>query len=522
MRLIGLVVISATVCGAGELTRRFELTLDRVLRGGGPAYDIPLLTADVIPNDSRVFTNFSGDLSGRYLGALASAGQTDQALEVLPHLLLHQRPDGSFGNPLSPSGATEDDMARLWGAGRMLVGLVELHRASGDERAIGAALRLGEWLIRQAPRFNSDLVQQQFAEGKLAVGYICWTQNVEALALLADALPEEESARFRSAAESIAERIERRPGQHTHGWLTSMRGLLSLPARLPTAQWSEFAASGDLLPHGTVSEYFPPGLARDEGCSHADWVRWNLAMPPEDRYLEAAEKALYNGFYPNQSSSGGFGHLTFTPLGFAPGHEEAWWCCTLHGLRTFRDIRKAAFSRTGDGGVRYQLPVDGEIALETEEGPFLARADSTLEADDTVRIEIVEGAIDGFSVRQPSWSGPLVFELNEDPLPELTGARLDAGDRLTVTYAPQERTVDGIEYQGPWIMATPSGRAGTRVRLADRTWASPDVEWRFLPDEQPLPLAGKAGASRVLRVVFPAAAIAGLLLWSLLWRGRKD
>ena len=58
---------------AGELTERFNRTLERVLRGGPPAYDEAFLLADVIPEDVRRFTKFSGDLSGRYVGALAIA-----------------------------------------------------------------------------------------------------------------------------------------------------------------------------------------------------------------------------------------------------------------------------------------------------------------------------------------------------------------------------------------------------------------------------------------------------------------
>lgn len=469
IRVAALVGIASTQVWAGELTRRYELSLQRVLEGGEPRYDLPLLVADVIPDDSRVFTNFSGDLSGRYLGALASAGRTDRALEVLPELLAHQRPDGRFGNPLSASGATADDMARLWGAGRMLVGLVELYEASGDGQASEAARKLGDWLVAQAPRFNDDVIAREFYSGKLANGYVCWTQNVEALTALADAVDE---ARYREVAAEIARRIRRMPGQHTHGWLTSMRGLLAL--RLPAEEWGAFVRSADLLPTGSVSEYFPPGLSRDEGCSHADWVRWNLAMGPEERYVAAAEKALFNGFYPNQSAAGGFGHLRFTERGFAPGHEEAWWCCTLHGLRAFRDIQDAAFRAADEGKVRYLLPIDGEIDVELPGGRLHARAESTLEMDNRVRIEVLDGSLEDLEFRQPAWSGPI----------QVTRESSTA----TITYAPLERTVDGVAYQGPWIVAAPVGGDGEMVRLADRTWASPQVEWRFLPEERKLTL----------------------------------
>lgn len=519
MKLVFWLLLSASIAWGGELTRRYELTLERVLQGGDPRYDLDLLAADVIPDDSRVFTNFSGDLSGRYLGALVSAGRSAEALAVLPKLLEHQRPDGRFGNPLSPDGATDDDMARLWGAGRMLVGLAELYQATEDPRALEAAVKLGDWLLAQASRFNAEPVRTEFYSGRMATGYICWTQNVEALALLAEIDPEH-ADRYLAAAREIAAMLERRPGQHVHGWLTTLRGMARMPSLLASARTSvaEFAKTDDLLPMGSVSEYFQPGLSRDEGCAHADWVRLNLQLGGDQR-LATAEAALFNGFYPNQSSSGGFGHLKFSARGIEPGHEEAWWCCTLHGLRAFREIRAAAFSNQ-DGTPRYRLPVDGRYADDALE----LQADSTLEDDSRVTIQVLSGKLTGLAVRQPEWSGPLRFERAEETVddPAVLDPPLQPDESLVIVYDPLERTVDGVEYLGPWILAAPMDAPGSRVRLADRTWQEPEVEWRFLPAERALPIQQESRLPRLLRLGLYAALAAALLLYSIHLTGRRS
>jgi len=519
MRTVVLLLLSAAIAWGGELTRRYELTLERVLQGGDPRYDVDLLAADVIPNDSRVFTHFSGDLSGRYLGALAAAGRADQALAVLPQLLEHQRPDGRFGNPLSSDGAADDDMARLWGAGRMLVGLAELYQATEDPRALAAAKKLGDWLLAQASRFNAEPVRIEFYSGRMATGYICWTQNVEALALLAEIAPDD-AERYREAAREIAATLERRPGQHVHGWLTTLRGMARMPSLLASARAAvaEFTQTDDLLPTASVSEYFQPGLSRDEGCAHADWVRLNLQLGGDER-LAAAEAALFNGFYPNQSASGGFGHLKFSARGIEPGHEEAWWCCTLHGLRAFREIRDAAFSNQ-NGTPRYRLPVDGRYADDALE----LQADSTLEDDGRVTIQVLEGELAGLAVRQPEWSGPLRFERDGAALedPAVLAPPLQPGESLVIVYDPLSRTIDGVEYLGPWILAGPADVPGSRIRLADRTWQEPQVEWRFLPAERALPIQQESRLPRLLRLGLYAVLAAALLLYSLHLTGRRS
>jgi len=118
---------------AGELTARYELTLDRVLRGGPPAYNDDFVLADAVPQHVRRFTEFSGDVSGRYIGALAVASQFSgknfpELDRVVGKLLKLQKEDGHFGEPFSDGAIANRDMALLWGNGRLLIGLLEYYR----------------------------------------------------------------------------------------------------------------------------------------------------------------------------------------------------------------------------------------------------------------------------------------------------------------------------------------------------------------------------------------------------------
>ena len=442
---------------AGELSDRYQKALGRVLSGEAPRYDAALLLADVIPDDSRRFTNFSGDISGRYLGALAAAGVLEAPLALLPRVLEHQRADGRFGNPLSNSGATDDDMSRLWGAGRMLIGLVELHEASGDERALDAARRLADWLVAHGDRFNAASVRDTFSDGHMATGYICWTQNIEGLARLG-ALTGDRV--YLDLAREMAARVERRQGQHSHGWLSSLRGVLDLYEATGEQRWLEqveadweaFAASDDLLPSGGVAEYFGPDGGRDEGCSEADLVRLTLQLwrlTRDTRYIEAAERAMFNAFYGNQLLNGGFGHQHLSERGFDHGRAEAWWCCNLHGVRAFPAVRDAAF-RDEDGAVFYDLAVDARH----EAGGMVWRAESERPGAASITVEQGRGAAK-LAIRAEA---ARVSLNGEDVLPDARDGYLTldrawvAGDVVAVEYDYPVTVERGVVRRGPWVL----------------------------------------------------------------------
>lgn len=463
---------------AGDLTTRSELTLDRVLSGGPPTYSDDFVLADAVPQHVRRFTEFSGDVSGRYLGALATVAQwngkkfpgVDRIASMIVPL---QKPDGHFGDPFSTKEVTNSDMALMWGNGRLLIGLLEYYRLNPKPEILACARRLGDCFVNLGPRFNDPAIVKQFSGEQIAVGYICWTQIIEGLVELNRVTHDE---KYLSLARQIAENTRRHPHQHSHGFVSALRGILELYRATNDAQWlkkveSEWEgviASGNLLPQGALPEVFKPLVPtpHDEGCSEADWLRLNLGLWAETRnlrYLENAELTLFNEFYFNQFHTGDFGHHTFSDEGYTPGSARAWWCCTFHGLRAFPDVSRAAF-HAGTDALCYDLPVDGRIAADG----LTLQADSTLEQNSTVTLtaDEADGAEHTLRLRLPAWASALELKLNGR---SLAGNRTDGGveirrrwtggDKLEVRYMlrtrlqvhPQDPKRFAI-LRGPWFL----------------------------------------------------------------------
>ena len=134
---------------AVDLDERLERALRRVLEGQARRYDEPFVLADLALRPVRRFANFSGDLSGRYIGALSAASSRREIPErwlraLVREALRHQLPDGSFGMHWSGHRVTDEVMAKMWGNGRLLVGLLDYYEFERDPEALQAAVRLGD------------------------------------------------------------------------------------------------------------------------------------------------------------------------------------------------------------------------------------------------------------------------------------------------------------------------------------------------------------------------------------------
>ena len=399
----------------GPNARSVRTHSTRVLKGDSPAYTEEFLLADVRPTAGRRFTEFSGDLSGRYIGALATAGQVYGAKfpsldGLVQKVIACQKPDGYFGRSFDYKKPTDDDLALLWGNGRLLVGLVEYYRVKPSPEVLTGCKKLGDWLVRIGPLMLSKEIRDAFGAQHFASSYICWMQQTEGLAGLYVITKDE---RYRKLAEEIAAVIERRPSDHVHGYLTSLRGVMDLYSATGDAQflrqcesaWQEVAESKDLLITGGVPEGWSPNGHRTEGCAEADWVRFNLSLwkaTGNAKYIAMAEREVFNELAFNQYASGDFGHRVYTDTGLpAAGAVRAWWCCTLHGLRCFPDVSSSAF-RSQRNRMYYDMPVDGGMKTAA----LSATAQSSLATDGMVRIKITasNGGKMALLVRKPEWA----------------------------------------------------------------------------------------------------------------------
>jgi DUF1680 family protein len=483
---------AATFEPRGEVAHRIEIIHQRFLHGQTPEFTKDFVLADVMlcPDYPRRFANYSGDLSGRYIEAMSRLPLPDAApafRDLVQDLLQYQKPDGRFGNATlkyTPEEIQLDHMALLWGNGRLLVGLLAYHAAYGDPRVLDAAKRLGEFLLTVRASCADTRVAQRVNDLG-AAGMICLTQLIEGLTPLAQATGE---SRYLDAAEQIVPWFSKERGtQHSHGYLTTLRALLLLHTathkpeylRMVEELYGGLVNSPDYLIYGGVREYFGAKGDRDEGCSEGDFVRLSLELwriTGRLDYLERAERCLLNQFYSNQFATGDFGHHLLAARGMAPcvGVGRAWWCCTMHGLRTLRDVLDAAVT-VRDGTVRINLFLDGSWS-ETDRALELAYDVNGPNPKLSIGVKQASASGVPVAVRRPTWADAVTVLMNGQPLaPEekdgylWIAAPLRQNDRVEVSFAPRlslvtregkaltpeqlsETTVEAALFRGPWLL----------------------------------------------------------------------
>ena len=109
-----------------------------------PYRSAAFLRSDVSFETKRVFVNYSGDISGRFIeiaSLMSPLGRMSP--ETLPAVLedfgRYQQPDGHFGrevdwnSPLEPENPNAVLLPIFWGNSRLLVGLLEAHRALAEK-----------------------------------------------------------------------------------------------------------------------------------------------------------------------------------------------------------------------------------------------------------------------------------------------------------------------------------------------------------------------------------------------------
>ena len=479
---------------AGEFGARIQAVLERYGNQDiEPRFTDDFILADVVlsPEYPRRFDNFSGDISGRFLGAVAMLPNPEQAgrLEgLVDEIAKHQKPDGRFG-AMNLSFAAADigpeNMALLWGNGRLLAGLMEYHQYSGSPKALECARKLGDFLLGVYETCSEPDVAKRL-EGQAARGFICFTQLIEGLDMLWRATKD---GRYLDTAKRIVPLLEPRGVQHSHGYLTTLRGYLMLyestsdPAILAAAErlYNELMASTDFLVYGGVLEYFGMKHDRDEGCSEADFLRLSLQLwqaTGKTEYLELAERCMLNIFYSGQFETGDFGHRRFGDAGYIPaeGAGRAWWCCTMHGHRALADVKNCVVTQDNTAA-RINLFLEGTWS-DGDTALVLTRPGATDPQAPAFRVTVDKApdAARAIAIRQPSWARDVSVRLNgTETRPVLLAGYLiferawKSGDVIELDWActarlvqpdgkvlrPQDLTdqpVKAAMYYGPWLL----------------------------------------------------------------------
>ena len=318
----------------------------------------------------------AGDLSGRVLEFLSAAegvdGQSDPRLETLfQRILRTQRPSGLFGRYASEPRSTEPPESDILGGGhRLFNGLLRYYDLTGDWRALEAAAGIGDWYVK-----NRDWWRKEFSHNR-RFGLFSWI--TEPLANLYGLTGERN---YLDMVAQVAEPLEQIESAHSHGTLTTLRGLQQTALHTDDPAWNEkperfrreIIDRRYEMPDGCIAEVFPHGF-RNEGCSIADWVMLNLnagLLTGDDECYEIAENALWNALFYNQFVTGGFGHRDLTACGYAMGPmSECWWCCTENGGMAMSEYARHAVSLRGQN-VSVNLLVPGEFRVPKPGGEIL-------------------------------------------------------------------------------------------------------------------------------------------------------
>jgi len=369
----------AAVALDGTLSEALERGVARLSKN---PYTVPWLLADVTFQVKREWTNYSGDVSGRFieLAALSSpAGRQSPATlaPVLAAILRYQKPDGHFGvnvDLTKPLPKASPLFPVLWGNARLLVGLVAAAEKYHDARLLAAAKRLGDFYVNTGETLCAPAREAEFrATGTGGDGYTCcYFPALESLSQLFKATKD---SRYLKQAQRMAEmfwKFDTLPIDHSHGNLSAWRGVLQLyeitghrdyldRAR---AKWDAAVSRGFVWPIGGIGEHWYTNWGFDEGCSESDWLRFNLELwryTGEIRYLDMAERLLSNQYVANQCGNGGYGarHIegdAAGPIGLSGILDEWGACCNFHGPLGLHFL-KSYLATGSDQGIFVNFPV---------------------------------------------------------------------------------------------------------------------------------------------------------------------
>ena len=504
-------------------------TLNAARMAAAPLDSTEFILDDVALKQHRKFAEYSGDISGRWIGAAAFLEpQFPKAFAAFPVVMagfpLYQKSDGHFGaDQQLPKIERGRDMPILWGNGRLLIGLVEVYDRTGNTNALALAKRLGDYFIVTDSVYNKEENLRNVG-GSYADGFVtCYFSCIEGLAGLGRVTKDPHYLEEGKRIAGLAASITNFDGLHSHGRLCAVRGFADLYELTGEQRWREAAerdwrtfASQHLLLTGGVKEMLEAKCDRDEGCAEADWLRLNLSLwrlTSEGRYLDAAERSLKNHFIYNQFPNGGAGHRLLhqvdgQPVAFKALSEEAWWCCGEHWARAMVDVSRSAV--IGSPHTLFvNLAIDCDTTLTGPGGTWKAAlretADGyTIRLDPPKRFE-AQVRIGRAGVRSPG----------------AADGSVEAPRGLKVKVEPDNWLVSGM-WRGPQQLRvhlpmairgeTAADGSGSLLRGQDILVAHgvPANAWLtdHLPSVRPVVLWSSAVPARDGRIVVPASLVA--------------
>ncbi|MBN1341402.1 MAG: glycoside hydrolase family 127 protein [Phycisphaerae bacterium] len=502
----------------GEALRRGVARMDMA------PYSEAWVLADLSFEVKRRYTNFSGDVSGRFieLTALTSPPGKKSPATLAPVLAAitqqqnsrFQKPDGHFGVDVdfTAKGLAADSptICLLWGNARLLVGLVACAREYNEPHALAAAKRLGDFYVATSGQLCDPQREAEYrASGTYGHSYTCnYFPAIEGLAMLYCATKDE---RYLKQAQRMAElfsRFDVLPIDHSHGNLSAYRGILQLyeitgdRKYLDRARekWDLAVRGGYVWPIGGIGERWDVFFASGEGCSEADWLRFCLDLwrfTGEARYLRIADRLLHNQYPVTQCETGGYGDLYFDGDPAAGPHAavgalEADYCCCFAGPLALH-LAKSYLAAGSQRGIYVNLPFDFTAPVKASGRDWRVAVRTVLDGIQTdAKVEVTLEPRDGGTgdrrttlwFRVPDWAlgvkqaclaGEAFTPVIENGYLRVDG---DFGTRQTLLLVlPVGLTLEGRRFQS---IATPKAGGITRFRDVS-VFAGPQILCTTLP-----------------------------------------
>jgi len=262
--------------------------LARALRPGCTCrrWMIPAMSSPTLRWTQTHLHRVQRDISGRMIGAEAFLSSCFAREAVTLQRLLqsapaYQKPDGHFGAVQHlPALQRSTDMPILWGNGRLLIDWWRLMRPP--------VIRT-RWPPPESWRTILSQPTRSVAERRICKAWAGGTpmrlRRAISPALKGSSrwprLPA--NRQYRKEAERIAELALAETAfddLHSHGRLTTVRGVLALYELTGDARWLQgverdwkTVVERYLLPTGGITEMFSRSNGRDEGCAVSDWLR---------------------------------------------------------------------------------------------------------------------------------------------------------------------------------------------------------------------------------------------------------
>lgn len=474
MRLapLGAVTLSGLLGEAVEANRKGRLS-HFITDEHSPA--IALFAPEIVAGDEE--GDWYGEHAGKWLVAATRAAVRagDDALlarvvRVADYLIERQDTDGYFGNyapsrrfmvkqppkPVTWDGAPALRTWDIWTHSYLVLGLLELWKAVGEDRYLAAARKIGDLCWRtvnedgiaitdlgnhfglSATVLLDPAVELYFATGE--------HRYLDLARLVLDQAEREPRNRLLSMALAGADPSEIATGK-AYQLLWNLVGLAKLHRATGDDRylaavrniWRAVRAHHLTLgggPWGGVAHrsrevFNPAGVfspeAYVETCSTMAWIQLNrelLMILGDAEFAQEIERSAYNDLLGAQAPDGEDWCYYSFPNGRRT-HTTYWRCCKSSGAMALEELPAIAYGVTADGAVAVNLlgPSDAKIVLPAV-GAVRLRQRAAYPFEGPITIEVTPAAPARFAVdvRIPDWAEHAALRVGDERFATTAGS----------------------------------------------------------------------------------------------------